>query len=272
MNEDVASTLRLLDEALARYVRPDTFPLAIRMLKPGEAVPEGVKVPSQSMGEQWIVCQSIGVARRYGWSIAVGKDDVICPLAAIAFGLRKPNEEYLKGFVSIGMYCKDEPAARNLEASTWRFEPGTYDYVCVAPLNRATFEPHVVAVYANGAQVMRLVHASLYKRGGRVASTSGGRLDCAEIIIQTLTTNEPKVILPCNGDRVFGMAQDNEMAFAFPWAYAQEIIEGLEGTHKGGTRYPITVAMRDTVTMPKSYQNLMKMLVDREAAAADKKG
>jgi hypothetical protein len=67
------------------------------------------------------------------------------------------------------------------------------------------------------------------------------------------------------------MAQDNEMAFAFPWAYAQEIIEGLEGTHKGGTRYPITVAMRDTVTMPKSYQNLMKMLVDREAAAADKK-
>jgi hypothetical protein len=45
----------------------------------------------------------------------------------------------------------------------------------------------------------------------------------------------------------------------------------LEGTHKGGTRYPITVAMRDTVTMPKSYQNLMKMLVDREAGAADKK-
>jgi uncharacterized protein (DUF169 family) len=134
----------------------------------------------------------------------------------------------------------------------------------VAPLNRANFEPHVVAVYANSAQVLRLVHASLYKRGGRVISTSGGRLDCSEIVIQTLTTNEPKVILPCTGDRVFGMAQDNEMAFAFPWAYAQEIIEGLEGTHKGGTRYPITVAMRDTVTMPKSYQDLMKMLVDRE--------
>jgi len=30
--------------------------------------------------------------------------------------------------------------------------------------------------------------------------------------------------------------------------------------------------MRDTVTMPKSYQDLMKMLVDREAAGADKKG
>jgi len=127
MNEDVASTLRLLDEALARYVRPDCFPLAIRMLKPGEAVPEGVKIPSKTMGEQWIVCQSVGVARRYGWGIAVGKDDVICPLAAIAFGFRKPNEEYLKGSIALGMYCKDEPAAANLEASTWRFEPGTYE-------------------------------------------------------------------------------------------------------------------------------------------------
>ncbi len=271
MNQDVASTLQLLDEALARYVRPDSFPLAIRMLKPGEAVPEGVKIPSKTMNEQWIVCQAIGVARRYGWSIAVGKDDVICPLAAIAFGFRKPNDEYLQGFASVGMYCKDEQAAANLEASTWRFEPGTYDYVCIAPLNRATFEPQVVAVYANSAQVLRLVHASLYRRGGRVVSTSGGRLDCAEIVIQTLTTNEPKVILPCTGDRVFGMAQDSEMAFAFPWSCTKEIIEGLEGTHKGGTRYPITVAMRDTVTMPKSYQELMKMLADRDASATDKR-
>jgi hypothetical protein len=59
------------------------------------------------------------------------------------------------------------------------------------------------------------------------------------------------------------MAQDNEMAFAFPWGYAQEIIEGLEGTHAGGTRYPITVAMRDTVTMPKTYQELMKVLDEK---------
>jgi uncharacterized protein (DUF169 family) len=271
MNENAAATLRTLDEALGRYVRPDTFPLAIRMIKPGEALPEGVKVPSKTMGEHWIVCQSIGVARRYGWAIAVGKEDVICPLAAIAFGFRKPNEEFRKGYVSVGMYCKDEPAATSMEASTWKFEPGSYEYVCIAPLNRANFEPHVVAVYANSAQVMRLVHASLFKRGGRLTSTIGGRLDCAELVIQTLSANEPKVILPCNGDRVFGMAQDSEMAFAFPWSFAQEIVDGLEATHKGGTRYPITVAMRDTVTMPKTYQEIMKMLDKRDEEEAASK-
>ena len=264
MAEDIVAKLKKLDEALARYVRPDTFPLAIRMLKPGEELPADVKVPSKDFNEQWIVCQSIGVARRYGWAIAVGKEDVICPLAAIAFGLRRPNDEYLKGVAAVGMYCKDEESAANLEASTWRFKPGQYDHVCVAPVSRAKFEPHVIAVYANSAQVLRLVHATLYARGGRVVSTTGGRLDCAEIVIQTMSTNEPKVILPCTGDRVFGMAQDTEMIFAFPWAYTDEIIAGLEGTHKGGVRYPITVAMRETVTMPQTYQDLMKMLREQE--------
>ena len=264
METQTAESLRKLDEVIARLVRPDTFPLAIRMIKPGEELPADVRVPSRSFNEEWIVCQSIGVARRYGWGIAVGRDDVICPLAAIAFGFRRPSDEYLKGSVALGMYCKDEEAATKLEASTWKFEPGSYDYVCVAPLSRATFEPHVVAIYANSAQVLRLVHAALYKRGGRVISSAGGRLDCAEIVIQTMTTNEPKVILPCTGDRVFGMAQDTEMVFAFPWDYAGEIAEGLEGTHKGGIRYPITVAMRETVTMPKTYQDLMKKLVERD--------
>jgi uncharacterized protein (DUF169 family) len=264
MDTPTAEKLKKLDDALVRLVRPDTFPLAIRMIKPGEELPADVRVPSKAFNENWIVCQSIGIARRYGWGIAVGRDDVICPLSAIAFGFRKPNEEYLRGNAALGMYCKDEEAATKLEASTWKFEPGTYDYVCVAPVNRAQFTPHLIAVYANSAQVLRLVHASLYKHGGRVVSTVGGRLDCAEIVIQTMSTNEPKMILPCTGDRIFGMAQDTEMVFAFPWEFADEIIEGLEGTHKGGIRYPITVAMRDTVTMPKTYQDLMQKLEERD--------
>jgi uncharacterized protein (DUF169 family) len=264
MDEQLAGKLKELDQALSHYVRPDTFPVAIRMLKPGEAIPEGLRMPSRALHENWIVCQSIGVARRYGWGIVVGRDDVICPLAAIAFGFRQPNDEYLRGFASVGMYCENEQAAERLEAAGWKFEPGTYDYLCVAPVAKATFEPHVIAVYANSAQVMRLVNAALYQRGGRIESTTSGRLDCADIVIQTIKTNAPKVIIPCNGDRVFGMAQDGEMVFSFPWGYAGEIRQGLEGTYKGGIRYPIPVAMRDTVTMPPRYQELFAKLKQRD--------
>jgi uncharacterized protein (DUF169 family) len=259
---DELAPFRALDEALSRYIRPDTFPLGIRMLSPGEPVPEGVRIPTRDVGEHWIVCQSIGIARRFGWSIAVGKEEVICPLASVSFGFRPPNARYDTGEAALGMYCSDEEAAGALEAATWRFEAGRFERLCVAPLSRLTFEPNVIAVYGNSAQVMRLVNAALHARGGRIESSSGGRLDCAELVIQTLQTGEPKVVLPCNGDRIFGMAQDTEMAFAFPAERAGEIVAGLEATHQGGIRFPIPVAMRSTVTMPPKYQELLESLED----------
>lgn len=255
-----ADALRDLDDALSRYIRPDTFPLGIRMLAPGEPVPDGVRIPTRDVGEHWIVCQSIGIARRYGWSIAVGREDVICPLAAVSFGFRPPNERYDAGEAALGMYCSDAGAAAALESATWRFETGRFERLCVAPLAKLTFAPHVVAVYGNSAQVMRLVNAALHATGGRIESSSGGRLDCAEIVIQTMQTGEPKVVLPCNGDRVFGMAQDTEMAFAFPAERAADVVEGLESTHRAGVRFPIPVAMRATVTMPQRYQELLESL------------
>jgi uncharacterized protein (DUF169 family) len=255
-------TFRKLDDALSRYIRPDTFPLGIRMLAPGELLPDGVRVPARDVGEHWIVCQSIGIARRYGWSIAVGREEVICPLAAVSFGFRPPNARYDAGEAALGMYCSDSDAAEALEAATWRFDTGRYERLCVSPLGKLTFVPHVVAVYGNSAQVMRLVNAALHARGGRIESSSGGRLDCAELVIQTMQTGEPKVVLPCNGDRVFGMAQDTEMAFSFPADRAAQIIEGLEATHEGGVRFPIPVAMRSTVTMPPKYRELLDSLGD----------
>ncbi len=107
---------------------------------------------------------------------------------------------------------------------------------------------------------MRLVNAALFRRGGRLQSTTQGRLDCAELVIQPYLTQEPKVVLPCNGDRVFGMAQDTEVAFGFPWSLADELLEGLEATHRGGVRYPIPVAMRATPVMPERYRELLATL------------
>ncbi len=265
--DSLAMELRALDEAFGRFVRTDTFPVAIRMLEPGEAVPRGLRSPHESLGERWIVCQSIGIARRYGWGVVLDEEDVICPLASVAFGFRKPVDEYLKGYAAIGMYCESEAAAADLEAGVWKFPHGRWDRLAVAPLSKATFEPHVVAVYGNSAQVMRLVNAALYHSGARLESTSAGRLDCAEIVVQTMTADEPKVVLPCNGDRVFGMAQDTEMVFAFPWRLASDVVTGLDGTHRGGVRYPIPVAMRQTVTMPERYRELLAMLEGHDVSA-----
>jgi MtaA/CmuA family methyltransferase len=123
----------------------------------------------------------------------------------------------------------------------------------VAPLDRTTFEPHLVCIYANPAQVMRLTQAALWKRGGKLTSAFGGRIDCSEIIVTTMRTDQPQVILPCSGDRIFGQTQDHEMAFTIPWNQMEEVIEGLKGTHDGGIRYPITQFMEYEAKLPPKY-------------------
>jgi uncharacterized protein (DUF169 family) len=112
----------------------------------------------------------------------------------------------------------------------------------------------VVVVFGNSAQVMRLVQAALYKRGGYLTSSFSGRLDCADIVVKTIQTDECQVILPCTGDRMFGQTQDEEMAFSLPASKVDEVMAGLEATHKGGIRYPVTTFMNYTAKFPAKYE------------------
>jgi uncharacterized protein (DUF169 family) len=106
---------------------------------------------------------------------------------------------------------------------------------------------------------MRLVTAALYKRGGRITSSFSGRIDCADIIIQTMHTQDCQVILPCYGDRIFAQTEDSEMAFTIPRARIPEVIEGLKGTHKGGVRYPIPSFLRYQAVFPEKYMKLEEL-------------
>jgi uncharacterized protein (DUF169 family) len=209
MNPDITA----LAEALTEYVRPASFPVAVRMVREGEALPERLKRPRQDLQIRVATCQAIAMARRYGWVLAVGN-----------------------------------------EVAT--FGEGEYEYILVAPLRRTTFEPHVIVVYGNPAQVLRLLSAALWKSGGRLRSSFGGRIDCSEEIIVPMRSGRCEVILPCHGDRVFAQSQDHEMAFSIPRDRGAEVVAGLAGTQKGGLRYPIPSFLRYTGMFPPQYTNV----------------
>jgi len=241
------------DRELQLFIRPQTFPVAIRMLRPGEPIPDKARRPARDFKKLSMNCQVIDMARRYGWMLALTREDSICSLGIAALGLEKPTHLHKSGTLCEGMYTETKEAGQRSEAAVDQFAPGEYGALLVAPLDRTPFEPDLVCVYANPAQVMRLTQAALWKRGGKLTSSFGGRVDCAEIIVTTMRTAEPQVILPCSGDRIFGQTQDHEMAFTIPWARMEEIIEGLRGTHAGGIRYPITQFMEYEAKLPPKY-------------------
>ncbi len=248
------------DEKLNRYLRLNTFPVSIKFLRNWDELPERTKRPLKDMHNRLTTCQAIALSRRFGWVLALGREDSSCVLGAMALGLEKRLPHYTEGNLCINLYTENLKAGRLSEESVPRLPEGKYVGVLTAPLNRTAFTPDSIVIYGNGAQVMRLGQAYLWKRGGTLRSEFRGRIDCADIAIAPVIAGEPQMIVPCSGDRIFGQVQDHELAFGFPFFLMEEILDGLEGTHQAGTRYPVTNWLNYTGGFPPSYDEYRQML------------
>jgi uncharacterized protein (DUF169 family) len=250
---------KLVAEKIDELVRPSTFPVAVKFLRKGEEAPPTARRPLADMQRHVTVCQGWGIARRYGWTTVLRAEDMKCPLGALVAGFAIPNTFYEEGNLCAGMYTADAAAGARAEAAVEKFKPGEIDGIVFGPLARVDFDPAILIIYGNAAQVMRLVAAALYRRGGRIQSSFAARMDCSDHLVVPLRSDEPQVILPCNGDRIFAGAQDEEMAYTTPWSRVGELMEGLDGTQKGGVRYPIPSFLTYEPGMPRKYEELLAM-------------
>jgi uncharacterized protein (DUF169 family) len=247
-----------VQQALETYVRPLTFPLAVKMLKSEDEIPEKTRRPFEQMKKKVAICQGIGMARKLGWAVAMGKEDMQCALGAAPFGFFKNIDFFNEGNLAAGMFTASTEAGKNEEDLVDRFEYDQYSHILAAPLKRTTFEPDLFVVYGNPAQIMRLIQGALFHEGGAIQSSSMGRLGCAAMIT-VMKTDECRYLVPGNGDRMFGMTQDWEMTFLMPSSKVDGVLEGLASTHKNGVRYPITSFFNFQATFPPSYQEQAKI-------------
>lgn len=256
-----AATNADYDNRLNQYLRLNSFPVAVKFLKTWDEAPPKARRPAKDLNNRFTTCQAISMSRRYGWVLALGREDSSCVLGSMALGLDRRLPHYTEGNLCVDLYTENLEAGRLSEDSVPRLPEGEHVGVVTAPLNRAAFEPASVIIYGNSAQIMRLGQAVLWKRGGTMNSAFRGRIDCADLAIAPHITGEAQMIVPCTGDRIFGQVQDHEVAFSFPYAMMEEILAGLEATHKGGAaRYPVTHWLNYTGGFPPSYNAYAKML------------
>jgi uncharacterized protein (DUF169 family) len=255
-------------DALARYVRPGGFPVGVLVLRREEDAPPDLlkraRVPGRDLGHAVTICMGVGLARRYGWTLLLRREDNVCPLGGVALGFEPARERYRDGSLFAEYTGRPREAVARMAQETPRLPACAA--LLLAPLSAGAFEPDLTIVYGDSAQVMRLVQGAVHATGGYVPARASGVLDCADLIPGTLQAGQCQVILPCNGDRVFGMAQDHEMAFTLPRDRAAEVLQGLADSHRMGQRYPTPTFMRFAPEMPPAYQRLLEYL--REGAPA----
>jgi len=243
-------------EALNRLIRPLTFPIAVKLVKSVDEFPEKARRPFKDMGFKTNLCVAMTMARKYGWTVGMTTDDNACPIAAYTYGWSEPESETSKAltdFMLVMKYAANENAAKTTmdAVEQVKLNKGQNVGVIFSPLERTKIEPDLVMIFCNPAQLMRLVHGATQETGVSVQSIFSGRGGtCTEGVLQTFKTREPKVVLPGNGDRVWAMVQDGEMAFTIPANWLDPVIRGLEATHQTGVRYPIPVDVRHEPLFP----------------------
>ena len=225
--------LKQVNETLNLYVRPQTFPLALKLCQSESELPERVRIPKRDLGYQVTLCQGYGIARRFRWVMAVGKDDQCCSGGASTMG-----------------FTAERPGAESMK----RLESGKYSHLLIAPIEITDFEPDLIVLYGSSGQIMRLVQAASRGAGQSVSAIATGGADCGDIVARTTLTDQCQFILPSGGDRIFGGTQDHEVIFAMPKSKIEAVINGLEESHRGGFRYPILTDLRHPPELPPFLQ------------------
>jgi uncharacterized protein (DUF169 family) len=238
------------------YLRVATFPVAVKLLK--EALPEKVRTARQLFTHRVAICQGITLARRVGRTIGFEKDDHDCPLSRVILGFVEEPEMKKDGSIVYPLYAKDLEAGKKTAAVEPRMDFGTCDNIILAPLHKANFDPDVLIIYGNPAQIVRLVQGSLYNEGGTVTSSFMGRGACGSSIAYPFKTQKVNVVIPGGGERVFGMTCDDEMCFAIPGAKIESVLEGVKATHDNGVaRMPTPyMGVHAQAVYPASYKKL----------------
>ena len=248
--------LKNLNEAIDSNVKPATFPVAVRLAKKGEELNQRYKRPEADFGHRVAVCQGMSIARTFGWTIKFENTDHACPLALVAAGHIKPDK-FLDGTVA-DLYQDDPEVAKRMEAVYPRQEVGAVDQIWLSAIGRCEYDPDLVVVYGNPAQILVLIHAANYGRGEGVTSSSTGRFGCANWIAGVVQSDECEYTIPCSGERVFAGTQDHEMSFMIPRSRFQSVTEGLGIMRKKGTyRYPVpNMNLLGAPHMPEKYVEL----------------
>jgi uncharacterized protein (DUF169 family) len=130
-------------------------------------------------------CQALALAGK-GRTLLLAKEQMGCKLGTSVLGFEQDLEAFLDDGVlekyGVGLYGSEDASAATILHSTY-LEKGKTRAARIAPLAAFTELPQVVVFTADSEQVMWLLYAVNYERGGRMdLPQSGGALGgCADI-------------------------------------------------------------------------------------------
>jgi uncharacterized protein (DUF169 family) len=227
-----------LTEKFEKLIRPRTFPVALKLLEDKAELEKDswIRRPKQKQ----LLCQLITVVRTYDWTVGATAEDLASPGCRAVIGLGERPSTVLDGSTRSMVWCKTKEDAKKCEEAIPTIPTGTYEAVLMAPLIYNPFEPDIILIYANPAQMILIINAIQYEDYERMQFFCVGESSCSDVIGQCYLTGKPALSIPCYGERRYGHVQDDELAMGLPPSYFKKAVANLEVLYKRGIRYPIS--------------------------------
>ncbi len=248
---------------MERLMRLKSFPVAFKLLEDKKALSEIPFV--RRVKNKATLCQMINLVRNFDWTVGAEADDFMSMVCSSIIGL-SDTPDYMKDgtFRSI-VWTQSRADAKKYEAAIPRLPLGRYEAVALAPLVYNPFEPDIVLIYANPAQMILLINALQFEDYEVMQFFCVGESSCSDVIARCYLDGKPSMSIPCYGERRYGHAQDDELVMAIPAAMMDKALRGLEALYRRGIRYPISYAGAEsdvTHAFPAAYgmEDFIKML------------
>ncbi len=226
-----------LARELERLLRLRTFPIALKLLMSEEEMDSIPRL--RRFDHPTTFCQVLSLARTAGWTIGITTRDMedVCVFPAVA-GLAPPTEQDLTLAERVGYWLKTPEDGKKQGQTMYRIPVNGQKAIAVAPLAGEKFEPDMVLVYGNPAQLMTLSCGYLWTDYERLEFSFCGETACSDSIARCYVTGKPALTLPCLGERRMGCVQDDEIVIALPSKTVSKTVEGLAALSAVGIRYP----------------------------------
>ena len=241
------NTMRDWEKPIRRLellMRLKSFPVAFKLLENKSALSE---IPFiRRMDHKSTLCQLLNLARNFDWTVGADLDDFMSDLCPSIIGLTDIPDYMKDGTFRSIVWTKNREDGRKYENGIPRVPIGKYEAVAIAPLVYNPFDPDIVLIYANPAQMMLLINSLQFEDYEVMQFSCVGESSCSDAIARCYLDNKPSLTIPCYGERRYGHAQDDELVMAIPAEMMDKALRGMEALYRRGIRYPISYAGAET--------------------------
>ena len=246
-----------LDELLKlRYA-----PIALKLLREGDEIPEGCLRPKRDLGAHLALCQAFAMVRRQRASLVLLKEDHWCVWPLISFGQVKFSREddYYDQVVTINFIEDPQKAREFFEKSYPRLNYGESIGLALAPLDSCNFTPDLILIYARPAQLRSMLMAVKFKTGELLKCEFDAVDSCVYSTVPVLQNGNYRITVPDPGEYERALTDEDEMIFSVPAAKLEELLDGLNKLSAMGFGYKqLFMEMKLDFARPQFYDDLFK--------------